>query len=34
MYRKLLWFAVLWLGGVIAVGAVATALRLAMRAVG
>ena len=34
MGRKLLWFAALWIGGVIAVGAVATALRLAMRAVG
>ena len=34
MARKLLWFAVLWLGGVISVGVVATVLRLAMRAAG
>jgi len=31
--RRFLWFAVLWVAGVLAVGAVAGALRLALRAV-
>ena len=33
MRKRLLWFAALWLGGVLTVGAVALALRLVLNAV-
>jgi hypothetical protein len=32
MWRRVLWFAGLWLGGVLAVGSVAVVLKIAMRA--